>query len=94
MISFTLLTTTPKALRDRLVAYGWLDAEFTPRDGLEIVEVPNPKHPYGVRGVGETPIVAPLAAAANAVRDATGIRIHDLPLSPPRVLAALDAATD
>jgi CO/xanthine dehydrogenase Mo-binding subunit len=42
--------------------------------------------------VGEVPIVAPLAVAANAVRDAIGIRVHDLPLSPPRLLAALDQA--
>ena len=54
-----------------------------------IVEVANPLHPYGVRGVGEVPIVPPLAAVANAMRDATGIRFTDLPLSPPRVLAAL-----
>jgi CO/xanthine dehydrogenase Mo-binding subunit len=54
-----------------------------------IVEVPNPTHPYGVRGVGETPIVPPLAAVANAMRDATGIRFESLPLSPPAVLAAL-----
>jgi xanthine dehydrogenase molybdenum-binding subunit len=53
------------------------------------VEVANPLHPYGVRGVGEVPIVPPLAAVANAVRDATGIRFTELPLSPPRVLAAL-----
>jgi CO/xanthine dehydrogenase Mo-binding subunit len=51
-----------------------------------IVEVPNPLHPYGVRGVGEVPIVPPLAAVANAVCDATGIRFTELPLSPPRVL--------
>ena len=57
-----------------------------------IVEVPNPRHPYGVRGVGETPIVPPLAAVANAVADATGVRFADLPMSPPRVLAALDEA--
>ena len=57
-----------------------------------IIEVPNPSHPYGVRGVGETPIVAPLAVTSNAVRDAIGIRIFDLPLSPPRILAAIDAA--
>jgi CO/xanthine dehydrogenase Mo-binding subunit len=56
----------------------------------QIVEVPNPSHPYGVRGVGETPIVAPLAATSNSVRDALGFRISDLPLSPPRVLAAID----
>ena len=61
-----------------------------PMIDTQIVEVPNPSHPYGVRGVGETPIVAPLAATSNAVRDALGFRIHDLPLSPPRVLAAID----
>ncbi len=54
-----------------------------------IVEVPNPLHPYGVRGVGETPIVPPLACVANAVAAATGKRFTDLPLSPPRVLAAI-----
>ena len=61
-----------------------------PMIDCQIVEVPNPSHPYGVRGVGETPIVAPLAATSNAVRDALGFRINDLPLSPPRVLAAID----
>jgi CO/xanthine dehydrogenase Mo-binding subunit len=55
-----------------------------------IVEVPNPLHPYGVRGVGETPIVPPLACVANAVAAATGKRFTDLPMSPPRVLAAID----
>jgi len=76
---------------------GFLDyrmpvASDMPMIDTQIIEVANPTHPYGVRGVGEVPIVAPLAAAANAVRDATGVRIHDLPLSPPRVLEALDAA--
>ena len=55
------------------------------------VEVPNPDHPYGVKGVGEANIVPPMAAVANAVRDATGVRITSLPISPPRLLAALDA---
>jgi xanthine dehydrogenase molybdenum-binding subunit len=54
-----------------------------------IVEVPNPGHPYGVRGVGEVPIVPPPAAIANAIHDATGLRLRDLPMSPARVQAAL-----
>jgi len=54
-----------------------------------LIECPNPLHPYGVRGVGEVPICPPLAAVANAMRDATGVRFTELPLSPPRVLAAL-----
>lgn len=48
-----------------------------------IVEVPNPDHPYGVRGVGEPPIVAPPAAVANAIRAAAGVRMTQLPMSPP-----------
>ncbi len=55
-----------------------------------IVEVPNPGHPYGVRGVGETSICPPLAAIANAVSAAAGVRLHQLPMSPPRILAALE----
>lgn len=54
-----------------------------------IVEVPNPDHPYGVRGVGETPIVAPPAAVACAVYRATGCRMTELPMSPPKVWAAM-----
>ena len=54
-----------------------------------IVEVPNPGHPYGVRGVGETPIIAPPAAIANAIYHAVGIRMKELPMSPGRILKAL-----
>ena len=55
-----------------------------------IVEVPNPSHPYGVRGVGEVGIVPPIAAIANAIHDATGCRLRDLPMSPVRVLDAIN----
>jgi CO/xanthine dehydrogenase Mo-binding subunit len=54
-----------------------------------IVEVPNPGHPYGVRGVGETGITPPLPAIANAVAAATGKRLRHLPLTPAKVLAAI-----
>jgi CO/xanthine dehydrogenase Mo-binding subunit len=75
---------------------GFLDyrmpvASDLPMIDTVIVEVANPLHPYGVRGVGEVPIVPPLAAVANAVRDATGVRYTQLPLSPPRVLEGLVA---
>jgi xanthine dehydrogenase molybdenum-binding subunit len=51
-----------------------------------IVEVPNPKHPLGIRGAGEVPIVPPPAAAANAIYRAVGVRMTQLPMSPPRLL--------
>jgi xanthine dehydrogenase molybdenum-binding subunit len=54
-----------------------------------IVEVPNPGHPYGVRGVGEVPIVPPPAAVANAIYDAVGVRLTQLPMNPARVCAAV-----
>lgn len=53
-----------------------------------IVEVPNPDHPFGVRGVGETPIVPPPAAIADAIYHATGVRATQLPISPPRLWKA------
>ena len=54
-----------------------------------IIEVPNPRHPFGLRGVGEGPIIPPLAAVANAVNHAIGTRIRKLPITPGSVLEAL-----
>ena len=54
-----------------------------------IVEVANPGHPYGARGVGEVPIVPPLPAIANAIHNAIGVRMQKLPISPGKVLEAL-----
>ena len=56
------------------------------------VEVPNPGHPFGLRGVGEVPVVPPAAAIANAVYHATGVRMRRLPMSPTNVLEALRPA--
>ena len=54
-----------------------------------VVEVPNPGHPFGVRGVGEASIVSPMAAIANAVYDAIGVRMNALPMSPGEIVTAL-----
>jgi CO/xanthine dehydrogenase Mo-binding subunit len=75
---------------------GFLDyripvASDLPMIDTVILEIPNPGHPYGVRGVGETSIVPPLAAVANAVSEAAGVRMVQLPMSPPRLLAAIHA---
>ena len=76
---------------------GFLDyrvpvASDLPMIDTVIVEVPNPRHPFGVRGVGETPIVPPMAAIANAIENAIGIRLFELPMSPPKVLKAIKSA--
>ena len=79
----------------RLQNPGFLDyrvpvASDLPMIDTVIVEVPNPGHPYGVRGVGETSIVPPMAAVANAIAAAAGVRVTEAPMSPPRVLKALE----
>jgi len=73
---------------------GFLDyrvpvASDLPEIDTVILEIPNPGHPYGVRGVGETSIVPPLAALSNAVSRAAGVRLHELPMSPPKILKAI-----
>ena len=78
----------------RLQNAGFLDyrtpvASDLPNIDTVILEIPNPGHPYGVRGVGETPIVPPLAALSNAVSRAIGVRLNELPMSPPKVLGAI-----
>jgi CO/xanthine dehydrogenase Mo-binding subunit len=80
----------------RLQNPGFLDYRIPvcsdlPMIDTKILEIPNPNHPYGVRGVGETSIVPPLAAIANAVSNAVGVRMSHIPMSPPRILAALEA---
>ena len=54
-----------------------------------IVEVPNSGHPFGVRGVGEVPLVPPMAAIANAIHDAVGVRMKQLPMTPGSILEVL-----
>ena len=79
----------------RLENPGYLDyrmpvASDLPMIDAVLVEIPNPRHPFGAKGVGEVPIVPPMAAVANAIADAIGIRMRNLPMSPPRLREALD----
>ena len=75
---------------------GFLDyrmpvASDLPMIDTVIIEVPNPVHPFGVRGVGEPPICAPMPAVTTAVNNAIGGLLTDLPLSPPKVLAGIES---
>jgi CO/xanthine dehydrogenase Mo-binding subunit len=64
-------------------------ANDLPMLDVEMVEVPNPGHPFGVRGVGEVPIVPPQPTIRNAIYDAIGVRFYHTPMSPRRVLDEL-----
>ena len=79
-----------------LLNAGFLDyrvpvASDLPMIEAVIVEVPNANHPFGVKGAGEVNIVPTMAAVANAINNAIGRRLTELPMSPPKVLAALDS---
>jgi CO/xanthine dehydrogenase Mo-binding subunit len=63
-----------------------------PMIDIQLVEVPNPRHPYGLRGVGEIPLTPTLAAVSNAISHATGVRMNRLPLSPGAILQAVEEA--
>ena len=81
--------------KGRLDNAGFLDyrcpvASDLPMIETIMVEVPNPTHPYGAKGVGEVNICPPMAAIANAIENAIHRRLTELPMSPPRVRAALD----
>ena len=72
----------------------WLDyrmpiAKDLPMIDTQMVEVPNPEHPTGVRGVGEVSIIPPVPAIANAINQAIGIRMSETPMSPGTVLEAI-----
>jgi CO/xanthine dehydrogenase Mo-binding subunit len=72
-----------------LLDYRKLTAADLPNIETIIVEKPAPHGPFGARGVGEPPIVPAPAAIANAIEDATGVRLTHLPLSPERIALAI-----
>ncbi|MDP8922765.1 MAG: xanthine dehydrogenase family protein molybdopterin-binding subunit [Chloroflexota bacterium] len=78
-----------RVMNPSLLDYRKLTAADVPDIETRFVEVPAPAGPFGARGVGEPPIVPALAAVANAVQDATGVRLTTLPLTPERVALAL-----
>jgi CO/xanthine dehydrogenase Mo-binding subunit len=78
----------------RLLTGSFLDyaipiAERVPEIETLIVEVPAPDGPFGAKGIGEAPVVGAPAAIANAVAAAAGTRLYELPMTAPRVWAAL-----
>jgi CO/xanthine dehydrogenase Mo-binding subunit len=60
-----------------------------PGIAAHVVEMPSPDHPYGIRAVGQVPIVPPAAALANAIYRATGVRLRTLPMAPERLYRAI-----
>jgi xanthine dehydrogenase molybdenum-binding subunit len=63
-----------------------------PAIGAHVIEQPSGDHPYGIRSVGQVPIVPPAAAVANAIYRAAGVRMLELPMTPERIYRALQNA--
>jgi CO/xanthine dehydrogenase Mo-binding subunit len=85
--------------KGRLDNAGFLDYRCPVASDLPMIEpilvqVPNPTHPYGAKGVGEVNICPPMAAIANAIENAIGRRLTELPMSPPKIVAALEHGAD
>ena len=78
-----------RLLNSSLLDYRMPTALDLPMIDTVMVEVPFPAHPFGVRGVGEVPIVPPAAAVANAIHQALGVRMEVLPMSPPNVMETI-----
>jgi CO/xanthine dehydrogenase Mo-binding subunit len=78
-------------LNGNLADYPLASIRETPPIDVVLVEVPHPDGPFGAVGVGEPGIIPTSAAVGNAVARALGIRVLDLPLTPDKVLAALEA---
>ena len=78
-----------RMLNSSLLDYRMPIAKDLPMIDTQIVEVPNPDHPTGVRGVGEVSIIPPVPAIANAIYQALGIRMTETPMSPTAVLQAI-----
>jgi CO/xanthine dehydrogenase Mo-binding subunit len=77
--------STGKIRNPSFLDYKVYGAPDMPKIDVIILESPDPSGPYGVRGVGEQPTLPTAAAVANAVSDAIGVSIRDLPLTSERI---------
>ena len=77
-------------LTDSLRKCGVPTADFTPKIIPILVEVPHPEGPRGAKGFAEGPSLATAPAITNAIYDAVGVRIYDLPATRRKVAAALE----
>ena len=84
------MSSDGKMLNSNFLDYRMPTTLDLPMIDTVLIELPNPKHPFGVKGVGEANISPPIAAVANAIYDAVGIRMKTLPMKPSAVFDALN----
>jgi CO/xanthine dehydrogenase Mo-binding subunit len=92
-LSETYLVDANGVLRNaNLLDYRLPSALDVPYITANVIEVPSADHPYGIRAVGQVPIVPPAAALANAIYRAVGVRLYELPMTAERLYHALHHA--
>ena len=84
-----VMSDNGELLNSSLLDYRMMTSLDLPMIDTVIVEVANPGHPFGIRGVGEASIVPPMGAVANAIHHATGVRVEGLPLNPGVLQSAI-----
>ena len=89
-----LVVERGQVLTGSFMDYALVRADEMPDIRVRFVESVDPEGPFGAKGLGESGVIPVAAAVANAVHDAVGARIRELPLTPARVFAALAAARD
>ena len=85
-----VMSDNGELLNSSLLDYRMMTSLDLPMIDTVIVEVANPGHPFGIRGVGEASIVPPMGAVANAIHHATGVRVEGLPLNPGVLQSAIE----
>ena len=86
-----LVVEEGQVLTQSFMDYALLRAADMPAIAVRLVESAEAEGPFGAKGLGESGVIAVSAAVANAVHDATGVRFHELPITPARVHEALEA---
>ena len=89
-LSEELISEEGRMLNPNFHNYKMLTATDTPAIHFYPIETNDPSGPYGAKGIGEAPLIPTAAAIANAVADAIGVRIYSLPLTPEKVLRAME----
>ncbi|OGQ11112.1 MAG: hypothetical protein A2026_19965 [Deltaproteobacteria bacterium RBG_19FT_COMBO_46_12] len=84
-----LILQNGKVMNPNFLDYKMLTAKDVPKIETIVIETDDPFGPFGAKGIGEPGLVPTAPAIANAIYDAVGVRIKDLPITPEKVLAAL-----
>ena len=92
-LSERLVVERGQVVTQTFMDYAVLKADDMPEIEVRLIETVDAEGPFGAKGLGESGVIPVAAAVRNAIKDATGVRCNELPVTPERLLAALGAAS-